>query len=130
MSLVETLLIPYPFAHLMFSGRLFIRCIYRVIMIILFIHQRQSKFFHVKEDQKHEILYHHCYLSGAICTATTNVANDDHSAHETRHNEISMDARIKKIILYMWSFTCSLATSFTLKMATAGMKGLKRYDSN
>jgi hypothetical protein len=65
-------------------------------MIILFIHQRQSKFLHVKEDQKHEILEYHCYLSCAICTITTNVDNYDHSAHETRHNEMFMDERIKR----------------------------------
>jgi hypothetical protein len=122
MSLVETLLKLYTFAHLMFSGRLFIRCIYRVIMIISFIYQWQSKFVHVKEDQKHEILEYPCYLSGAICTITTNVTNDDYSAHETRYNEIFMDIRIKNIILYSWSFTCSMVTSFTLKMVTAGLK--------
>ena len=96
MSLVETLLILSPFAHLMFSGRLSIRCVHRVIMIILFIYQRQSKFLRVKEDQKHEILEYHCCLSGAICTTTKNVTNNDHTAHETRHNEIFMDARTKR----------------------------------
>ena len=79
----------------MFSGPLFIRGIYRVIMIILFIHQRQSKFLHIKEDQEYEILEYRYYSSGAICTVTTNVENDDHGAHETRLNEIFMDARIK-----------------------------------
>jgi hypothetical protein len=65
-------------------------------MTILSIHQRQSKFLHVKEDKEHDILEYRCYSSGAICTIKTNVKNDDHGAHETRHNEIFIDARIKR----------------------------------
>jgi hypothetical protein len=81
-------------------------------MTILFIHQRQSKFLHVKGDKEHEIL--ECrYLAGAICTITT---------------DVEMINTV--IILYMWSFICSLATSYTLKMATKGLKGQKRRDSN
>jgi len=54
MSLVETLLSLYSFAHLMLSGHLFVRCIYRVIMSILFITNENLNFFLKKEDQKHE----------------------------------------------------------------------------
>jgi len=82
MSLVETLLNIYSFAHLMFARHLFIRCIYRVIKSILLIHQRKSTFLHEKGDQKHEIFEDNCHLSGAICTVTTNVENDYHRAHD------------------------------------------------
>jgi hypothetical protein len=98
-------------------------------MNILCIHKPQSKFLHAKEDKEHEIL-EYSYLSSAIYIITTNVGNDDHGAHETRHNKIFMDARIKRSSCIFLSFVCSFATSYTLRMATEGLKGMKRCDSN
>jgi hypothetical protein len=72
--------------------------------------------------QKNETFDDNCYLSVAICNITTNVENDYHSAHDEMRNEIFTDARVKRIILYLRSFTCPLVTSYTLKMAAAGLK--------